>query len=45
MDINTMITTYNTGATDVASQVLGKGRRRRKPWVTIDVLDLYDEIY
>ena len=43
MDINTMITTYNTVVTDAASEILGKERRRKKPWVTRDVLDLCDE--
>ena len=43
MDIGTMITTYNTAVTDAVSEILGKERRRKKPWVTIDVLDLCDE--
>ena len=43
MDIDTMITTYNTAVTDAASEILGKKRRRKKPWVTKDVLDLCDE--
>ena len=43
MDIDTMITTYNTAVTDAASEILGKERRRKKPWVTRDVLDLFDE--
>ena len=43
MDMDTMITTYNTAVTDVASEILGKERRRKKPWVTKDVLDLCDE--
>ena len=43
IDINTMITTYNTAVTDAASEILGKERRRKKPWVTKDVLDLCDE--
>ena len=43
MDMDTMITTYNTAVTDAASEVLGKERRRKKPWVTKDVLDLCDE--
>ena len=29
--------------TDAASEILGKERRRKKPWVTKDVLDLSDE--
>ena len=39
MDIDTMITTYNTAVTDAASEILGKERRRKKPWVTKDVLE------
>ena len=41
--MDTMITTYNTAATDAASEILGKERRRKKPWITKDVLDLCDE--
>ena len=36
MDMDTMITTYNTAVTDAASEILGKERRRKKPWVTKD---------
>ena len=43
MDIDTMITTYNTAVTDAASEILGKERRRKMPWVTKVVLDLCDE--
>ena len=43
MDMDTMITTYNTAVTDAASEILGKERRRKKPWFTKDVLDLCDE--
>ena len=43
MDIDTMITTYNTAVTDAASEILGKERHRKKPWVTKDVLDLCNE--
>ena len=43
MDIDTMITTSNTAVTDAASEILGKERRRKKPWVTKDVLDLCDK--
>ena len=31
MDIDTMITTYNTAVTDAASEILGTERRRKKP--------------
>ena len=41
MDINTMITTYNTELTDAASEILGKERQRKKPWITKDVLNLW----
>ena len=43
MDINTMITTFNTTGTDAATEILGKERRRKKPRVTTDVLDRRDE--
>ena len=43
MDIDTMITTYNAAVTDAASEILGKEHRRKKPWITTDVLDLCDE--
>ena len=41
--MDAMITTYYTAMTDAASEILGKERRRKKPWVTKDVLDLCDE--
>ena len=43
MDIDTMITTYNTAVTDAASEILGKERSRKKPWVSKDIIDLCDE--
>ena len=43
MDIDNMVTTYNTAVTDAASEMLVKERRRKKPWVTKDVFDLCDE--
>ena len=43
MGIDTMITTYNTAVTDAGSEILGKERHRKKPWVTKDVLDFCDE--
>ena len=43
MDINNMTTTYKTAVTGAASEILGKERRRKTPWVTRDVLDLCDE--
>ena len=43
MDINTMITTYNTAVTDAASEILGIECHRKMPWVTRDVLNHFDE--
>ena len=43
IDIDTVITTYNTAMTDAASEIPGKEHLRKKPWVTKDVLDLCDE--
>ena len=43
IDIDTMITTYNTAVADAASEILGKERRKKKSWVIKDVLDLCDE--
>ena len=43
MNINAMITPYNTAVTDAPSEILGKERRRKKPWVTKDVLNLCDD--
>ena len=34
IDIDTMITTYNTAVTNAVSEILGKERHRKKPWVT-----------
>ena len=43
IDINTMITTYNTAVTGAATEILGKKHRGKKPLVTRDVLDFCDE--
>ena len=43
MDINTMVTTYNTAVTAAASEILWNKCCRKIPWVTRDVLDLLDE--
>ena len=34
---------YNTAVNDAASEVFGKECRRKKPWVTSNVLDFDDE--
>ena len=43
-DMDLMITTFNTAVTETASEILGKHRqkRKKKPWVTAEILDLYD---
>ena len=42
VDMDSMITTVNTAVTETASEILGK-RRKKKPWVTADILDLCDK--
>ena len=38
-----MITTFNTAATETASEILGKHRQKKKPWITAEILDLCDK--
>ena len=42
-DMDTLISTFNTAVTETASEILGKQRIIKKPWVTADVLDLCDK--
>ena len=42
-DIDSMITTFNTAVTETASEILGKHRRKKKPWITAEILDLCDK--
>ena len=42
-DIDAMITTFNTAVTDTASEILGKHRQKKKPWITAEILDLCDK--
>ena len=39
-DIDSMITIFNTAVTETASEILGKHRQKKKPWVTADILDV-----
>ena len=39
-DIDSMITTLNTAVTETASEILGKHRQKKKPWITAEILDL-----
>ena len=38
-----MITAFNTAVTETASEILGKHRQKKKPWVTAEILDLCDK--
>ena len=42
-DLDSMVTHFNTAVTDTAAELLGKQRRKRKPWVTPEILDLCDQ--
>ena len=41
-DLDSMITAFNTAVTETASEILGKHRQKKKPWVTAEILDLCD---
>ncbi len=41
-DMDSLIDTFNTAVTETASEILGKHRLFKKPWVTADILDLCD---
>ena len=38
-----MVTYFNKTVTDTAAELLGKQRRKRKPWVTPEILGLCDQ--
>ena len=42
-DIDSMITTFNTAVTETASEILGKHREKKEPWITAEILDLCDK--
>ena len=42
-DIDTLMETFNTVVTDTATEILGKQRIVKKPWVTSEVLELCDK--
>ena len=42
-DLDSMVTHFNKAVTDIAAELLGKQRRKRKPWVTHKILDLCDQ--
>ena len=41
-DLDSMVTHFNKAVTDTAAELLGKQRRKRKPWVTPEILNLCD---
>ena len=41
--LDSMVTHFNKAVTDTVAELLGKQRRKRKPWVTPEVLDLCDQ--
>ena len=42
-DIDSTITTFNTAVTETASDILGKHRQKKKPWITAEIIDLCDK--
>ena len=42
-ELDSMVTHFNKALTDTAAELLGKQRRKRKPWVTPEILDLCDQ--
>ena len=42
-DLDSMVTHFNKAVTDRAAEFLGKQRRKRKPWVTPEILDLCEQ--
>ena len=44
-DMDSMITTVNTAMTETANEILGKYRQKKKPWVTAEILDLFNKKY
>lgn len=40
IDVNSMTTTLNTVLTETASEILGKLRPKKKPWITNELLEL-----
>ena len=42
-DLDCMATHFNKAVTDTAAELLGKQRRKRKSWVTPEILDLCNQ--
>ena len=41
--MDSMITTFNTAVTETAKKLLGKHSQNEKPWVTAEILDVFDK--
>ena len=41
-DLDFMVTHFNKAVTDTATELFGNQRRKRKPWVTPEIIDLCD---
>ena len=42
-DLDSMNTTFNTAVIETASEILGKHRQKKNPWVTAEILDLCEK--
>ena len=42
-NLDSMVIHFNKTVTDTAAELLGKQRRKRKPWVSPEILDLCDQ--
>ena len=42
-DLDSLVIHFNKAVTDTAAELLGKQRRKRKPWITPEILDLCDQ--
>ena len=42
-DIDSMITTFNTAVTETASEIFGKHRQKKKPFIIAEIRDLCDK--
>ena len=42
-DVDSIVTTFNTAVTETASEIIGKHRQKKKPWITADTNDLCDK--
>ena len=43
VDMDSVITIFNTAVIETAGEILGKHRQKTKPWVTAEILDLCDK--